>query len=82
MPVSIKIPVVASLTAQERFAQNINPEEPEQAMLSYQEFMHQHAMEQFEHAHASSPDQHLKIESTRALLLKSDSTSSVSSTAS
>jgi hypothetical protein len=54
MPVSVKTPIVASLTAQERFAQNINPNDPEQAMFSYQEFMHQHAMEQFNHVNASS----------------------------
>jgi predicted S18 family serine protease len=82
MPVPVKTPIVASLTAQERFAQNINPNDPEQAMFSYQESMHQHAMEQLEHASASSQNQHPKIESTWAPLLKSDSTSSVSSTTS
>jgi hypothetical protein len=51
-------------------------------MLSYQDFMHQHAMEQFEHANASSRNQDLKIECTRAPLPNSDSVSSVSSTAS
>jgi hypothetical protein len=82
MPISDKTPAVASLTAQERFVQNINTNDPEQAMFSYQEFMHQHAMEQFENANASSRDQRSKIDSTRAPLLKGDSTSSVSSTAS
>jgi hypothetical protein len=81
MPVSVENPVVASFTAQERFAQNIKPNDPKQAMFSYQEFMHQHAMKQFEHANALSQNQHPKIESTRAPLLKSGSTSSKSSTA-
>jgi hypothetical protein len=51
-------------------------------MFWYQEFMYQHAMEQFEHANALSRNQDLKIERTRAPLLNSDSTSSASSTAS
>jgi hypothetical protein len=82
MPVTIKTPVVAPLAAQQRFARNIDQDHPEQAMLSYQDFMHQHAMEQFEHANASSRNQDLKIERGRAPLLNSDSASSVSSTAS
>jgi hypothetical protein len=82
MPVPVKTPVVAPLAAQERFARNIDQDDPEQAMLSYQDFMHQHAMEQFEHANASSRNQDLKIECTRAPLPNSDSVSSVSSTAS
>jgi hypothetical protein len=82
MPVSVKTPIVASLAAQERFAQNIDQNDSEQAMLSYQEFMHQHTMKQFEHANASSRNQDLRIERTRAPLLNGDSTSSVSSTAS
>jgi hypothetical protein len=84
MPVSIKSPIVASLTAQERFAQSINPDVPEQSMISYQEFMHQHAMEQFELANASSRARRSSIDETptRALLPKSDSTSSVTSIAS
>jgi hypothetical protein len=56
MPVPVKTPIVASLTAQERFAQNINPNDPEQAMFSYQESMHQHAMEQLEHLGATSEE--------------------------
>jgi hypothetical protein len=82
MPVSIKTPIVASLTAQERFAQNIDQNGLEQAMFWYQEFMHQHAMEQFEHANALSRMEGSEIERTRAPLLNSDSTSSTSSTAS
>lgn len=82
MPVSIKAPIVASLTAQERFAQNIDHNGLEQAMFWYQEFMHQHAMEQFEHANALSRIEGSEIERTRAPLLNSDSTSSTSSTAS
>jgi hypothetical protein len=82
MPVSIKSPVVASITAQERFAQSINSDMPEQSMVSYQEFMHQHAMKQFEVANASSRAQRSSsIDETpiRAPLPKSDSTSSVTS---
>jgi hypothetical protein len=79
MSVPIKNPIVASLTAQERFAQSINQDEPEQAMFSYQDFMHQHAMQQFEYANRN---QHPKIDGTRAPLLKNDSASSVASTAS
>lgn len=82
MPVSVKIPIVVSLTAQERFAQNINPNDPAQAVFSYREFMHQHAMEQFEYANVSSRNQHPKIDSTRAPLLNSDFASSASSNAS
>jgi hypothetical protein len=53
-------------------------------MVSYQEFMHHHAMEQFELANASSRAHRSSVDKTptRAPLPKSDSTSSVISIAS
>jgi hypothetical protein len=46
MSVPTKHPTVGFLTAQERFAQNINPSQPEKTMVIYQEFTHQYALGQ------------------------------------
>lgn len=61
------------LTAQERFAQSVELNQPGKAMTSYQELMHQHTMQQFEVATASSQMGPSGTSGTAPPILKSDS---------
>jgi hypothetical protein len=70
------------LTAQERFAQNVDLNQPEKAMTSYQELMHQHTMQQSKSATTSSCSVPSEMSGTPPALLKSDSTCTTSSVSS
>lgn len=81
MSASIENLTADPLTAQERFAQNVQLDQSGKAMTSYQELMHQHTMQQFEGATASPQTGPSGTSGNAPPILKSDSTSTVSSMA-
>jgi hypothetical protein len=67
------------LTPQERFSRNIDPRQPEKAMISYQELMYQHTIQQYERVTTCSGNGTPGNIATPPKFLGSDSASTISS---